>query len=134
MSLLNALELLLSRCERWEPFAHRHVSLKAEMAQLRSRIVFLRHQQLQDWRDLRNFREETRAKEAYVWTPDLVLFLREIIVDNANNSLQDEISKSHCQKVWSYLEMNTLSKSIGQFESRLHVIEVVSQMFQVGLQ
>lgn len=129
MSLVNALELLLDRCERWEKFAHRGVSLKSQMSQLGQHIVLLRHQQLQDWRELRNFRESTQSREAFLWTPDVVLFLKDLVEEQEE---ENEISRSCCQTLWSYLEKNTLSKPIGQFDTRLQIIDVLSQLLQVS--
>lgn len=135
MSLVNALELLLDRCERWEKFAHRDISLKSEMSQLKQRIVILRHQQLQDWRELRNFHESAQAKEGFLWTPDLVLTLQAFITekneDDTTTATMNYLSRSRCQTLWSYLEESTLSKPIGQFDSRLQVVKVISYLLRM---
>lgn len=136
MRLLNALELLLGRCEIWEKFAHRGVSLRVEMLRLQQNIILLRHQQLQDWRRLRNFRESNQAKEAFLWTSDLILLLQDFTLEEMQTVTDEHrqpdpsslVERSRLQELWTYLETNLLAKPIGQYDSRLHIVEMLSQL------
>lgn len=158
MAFLNALELLSSRCEKWEVFAHRGVTLKAQVAVLQKHLLLLRHHQLDDWKQLRNYREESHAKAAFKWLPELIAVVKELMLPSSDHmpdvglqfpttrssseaeqclfgsalpATDSKTLKERCQYLWSYLEQNIFPKPIGEFEARLNVIILVSQLFQV---
>lgn len=110
--------------------------MKVEVLKLRQQVVFLRQQQLQDWRQLRNFHESSQAKAAYLWISDLMLILQGIIDQNQMHSscshadYDSALSKDRIQMLWTYLEKHTLMKSIGEFDTRIQVVQVLSQLLR----
>jgi midasin (ATPase involved in ribosome maturation) len=145
---MNILQLVISRCEKWETFAHRQISLKESTAKLTKYLFLLRNHQLSDWRELRNHREEHFSISVTSWAPQLIEFVSQLVhemyqnvkpkqwatCENIISSLQDQsslFSKSHVQLLWSYLEQNIFPKPLGEFEARLNIISMASYFFKV---
>jgi midasin len=119
MQFLTGMEMLLFKCQDWEAYASREVSIKANMADISNLIVKWRQLELASWKELlkvQDYRQECSA--AKLW-----FTLHQIFYTVGSRPITQEALVGVIQDLTDVL----LSSPVGEFATRLQMIKNLQQ-------
>lgn len=121
MKFLTGFELLLRKCDEWESYASRDVSIKSQMERVTETIVQWRRHELQSWKELLRWEEHKCAVGSAKLWPHLYRNLL-VAVDEAEMDL-DGLVKT--------LDQFLLSATAGEFGYRMGTLRNFSMHLQL---
>ncbi|KAI8815825.1 uncharacterized protein EV422DRAFT_572412 [Fimicolochytrium jonesii] len=129
MKLLTGLEILLQKCQDWEAYASRDVSLKVHMDAIVLLIVQWRKLELKSWRELLEVEDRKSQQDAsglwfHLWKTVFGLAMDPAVESQVNGETTEDLP---VQDLLATLDHFCLGSALGQFETRLDMIHVFHQ-------
>lgn len=136
MKILTGAELLLEKLDEWEPYASKNLnSCHEEMNLIKQLIIRYRKIQILSWRNLLNHRRIKMIKDDFNNCIRLLHTVERQIFDegsykeqkkagNSSKNLQHKGGKVELQ-TFELLDLFVRNSSLGLFESRLEVIQLL---------
>jgi len=124
IKILTGLEILIQKCDEWEAYASKEVSIKAEMNKVIELIVEWRKYELKLWWDLLEVQDKEYAEKA----SKLWFYLYKIILEPINkcSEITVEISLDDYEEMYTGIlngvDQFIRNSSLGEFSSRLQMI------------
>jgi len=124
IKILTGLEILIQKCDEWEAYASKEVSIKNEMNKVIEQIVEWRKYELKLWWDLLEVQDKEYAEKA----SKLWFYLYKLILEPINkcSELTVEISLDDYEEIYSGIlngvDQFVRNSSLGEFTSRLQMI------------
>jgi len=124
IKILTGLEILIQKCDEWEAYASKEVSIKAEMNKVIELIVEWRKYELKLWWDLLEIQDKEFAEKA----SKLWFYLYKLILEPINkcNELNVELKLEEYEEIYSGIlngvDQFIRNSSLGEFDSRLDMI------------
>ncbi|KAI8917537.1 hypothetical protein DFJ77DRAFT_488317 [Powellomyces hirtus] len=131
MKLLTGLELLIQKCQDWEPYASRDVSLKPHMEAITALVVRWRKLELRSWRELLEVEDRKSEESASAMWFHLWKVVVGIAVQSGPETEEGVEQAQDIQvlvkDLLAMLDQFCLSSSLGEFHTRLDMINVFHQ-------
>ncbi|ORZ38563.1 hypothetical protein BCR44DRAFT_1497173 [Catenaria anguillulae PL171] len=118
IKFVQSLEYLLEKCDEWEKFAAKHVSIREHMDAISSLIIDWRRLELFNWANLLDYFDAQEKKEGSPWW----LHLYSVLVYASGINSQDLVSS---------LDEFIMSSTVGQLELRLEILAALNRHFKV---